>query len=65
MIIIIGAITVLLCVFGGFMMEGGHLSVLAEAFMNEVVIIAGGAAGSLIIMSPRKVLLDIVKNLGA
>ncbi len=65
MIIIIGAITVLLCVFGGFMMEGGHISVLAEAFMNEVVIIAGGAAGSLIIMSPKKVLIDIVKNLGA
>ena len=65
MIIIIGAITVIVCVFGGFVLEGGHLTVLLDAFVNEVLIIAGGAAGSLIIMSPKKVLLDIVKNLGA
>jgi len=62
MIIIIGAVTVVLCVFGGFVLEGGHLTVLLEAFVNEVLIIAGGAAGSLIIMSPKKVLLDIVKG---
>jgi len=54
MIIIIGAVTVVLCVFGGFVLEGGHLTVLLEAFVNEVLIIAGGAAGSLIIMSPKK-----------
>jgi chemotaxis protein MotA len=64
MIIIIGAITVCVCVFGGFMLEGGDMKVLLAAFVNEVLIIAGGAAGSLIIMSPKKVLLDIVKNLG-
>jgi len=63
MIIIIGAITVLLCVFGGFVLEGGMLSVLIKAFLNEVIIIGGGAAGALIVMSPRKVLLDIVKGL--
>ena len=38
---------------------------MLTAFVNEVLIIAGGAAGSLIIMSPKKVLMDIVKNLGA
>jgi chemotaxis protein MotA len=65
MIIIIGAITVVLCVFGGFVLEGGHIAVLLEAFVNEVLIIAGGAAGSLIIMAPKKVLLDIVKGFGA
>jgi chemotaxis protein MotA len=65
MIIIIGAITVCVCVFGGFMMEGGNMKVLFDAFVNEVLIIAGGAAGSLIIMSPKKVLKDIVKGLGA
>jgi len=64
MIIIIGAITVVLCVFGGFVLEGGHIAVLLEAFVNEVLIIAGGAAGSLIIMAPKKVLLDIVKGFG-
>jgi chemotaxis protein MotA len=65
MIVIVGAITVVLCVFGGFVLEGGHISVLLEAFVNEVLIIAGGAAGSLIIMSPKKVLVDILRGLGA
>ncbi len=46
------------------MLEGGNMKVLLDAFVNEVLIIAGGAAGSLIIMSPKKVLLDIVKGLG-
>jgi chemotaxis protein MotA len=64
MIIIVGAITVCVCVFGGFMLEGGDMKVLLAAFVNEVLIIGGGAAGSLIIMSPKKVLLDIVKGLG-
>ena len=64
MIIIIGIVTVVICVFGGFVLEGGHMKVLFDALLNEVLIIAGGAAGSLIIMSPKKVLLDIVKGMG-
>lgn len=63
MIIVLGAITVLLCVFGGFVLEGGHMTVLLVAFVNEVLIIAGGAFGSLIIMSPKKVLIDILRGL--
>lgn len=63
MIIIIGCITVIVCVFGGFMLEGGDMNVIIHATINEMLIIAGGAAGSLIIMSPKKVLMDIVKNL--
>ena len=64
MILIVGTITVIVCVFGGFMLEGGDMRVLMGAFRNEVLIIAGGAAGSLIIMSPKKVLMDIVKGMG-
>jgi chemotaxis protein MotA len=63
MIILLGAITVVLCVFGGFMLEKGNIMVILEALTNEVIIIAGGAAGSLIIMAPKKVLMDIVRNL--
>ncbi|HTJ00970.1 MAG TPA: flagellar motor stator protein MotA [Dongiaceae bacterium] len=62
MIVIIGAIIVTLCVFGGFMMEGGKLDVLIHAFVNEVLIIGGGAFGGLIIMSPKKVLVDMFKS---
>ncbi|HEX4343240.1 MAG TPA: flagellar motor stator protein MotA [Verrucomicrobiae bacterium] len=63
MIIAIGSIVVCVCVFGGFMMEGGKMAVLIHAFVNEVLIIVGGAFGGLIIMSPKKVLMDIVKGL--
>jgi chemotaxis protein MotA len=63
MIIIIGAIIVLVGVFGGFLLEGGELGVILHAAINEVVIIVGGAAGSLMIMSPRKILMDIVRGL--
>lgn len=61
MIIIIGAIIVLGSVFGGFMWGGGRLLVLLH--LNELLIIGGAAFGALIIMSPRKVLMDMVKGL--
>lgn len=61
MIIIIGTCIVTFCVFGGFVFGGGHLLVLMHP--NELLIIGGGAAGALLIMSPRKVLTDIVKGL--
>jgi chemotaxis protein MotA len=52
---------VVLCVFGGFVIGGGHLLVLVHP--NELLIIGGGALGALLIMSPRKVLMDIFKGL--
>ena len=58
MIIIVGTIMVVLCVFGGFVIGGGHLGVLIHP--NELLIIGGGAAGALLIMSPMKVLKEIV-----
>jgi chemotaxis protein MotA len=58
MIIIVGALVVVLCVFGGFVIGGGHLLVLIHP--NELLIIGGGAAGALLIMSPIKVLKEIV-----
>jgi chemotaxis protein MotA len=61
MIITIGAIVVFACVFGGFVMGGGHLLVLVH--VNEFLIIAGGATGGLIIMAPAKVIKDIVAGL--
>ncbi len=57
MIIIIGTLVVVFCVFGGFVIGGGHLLVLVHP--NELLIIGGGAAGALIIMSPIKVLKEI------
>jgi chemotaxis protein MotA len=61
MIVIIGAIIVTVCVFGGYMMGGGNIMVILHALAKEIIIIAGGAFGSLIIMAPKKVLVDIMK----
>jgi chemotaxis protein MotA len=63
MIIIAGFAVVILCVFGGFILEVGQMSVLFHAFVNEVIIIAGAAIGAIIVMSPKKVLQDILKGL--
>ena len=46
MILIVGAIIVTVCVFGGFMLEGGEMKVIIHATVNEMMIIVGGAAGA-------------------
>ena len=61
MIIAIGFIIVIASVIGGFIMGGGH--VVALLHPNELIIIAGGAIGALIVMSPRKVLKDLASGL--
>ena len=50
--LIIGIITVVACTMGGYMLEGGHLEVLAKAAPLELVIMGGTAAGGFIIANP-------------
>ncbi|MBP9901002.1 MAG: flagellar motor stator protein MotA [Verrucomicrobia subdivision 3 bacterium] len=59
MIIIIGAIIVTVSIIGGFMMAGGHLGSLIQ--VAEFVVIVGAATGALVIMSPKKVIIDLFK----
>lgn len=61
MIIIIGCIIVLGSVLGGFMMAGGHPGALIQ--VSEFVVICGAAGGSLVIMSPKKVLVDMFNQM--
>jgi chemotaxis protein MotA len=60
MIVIIGAIIVTASVLGGFAMAGGNILALIQP--SEFVVICGAAGGALIIMSPKKVLMDMVKG---
>lgn len=60
MIVLIGAFIVTASVVGGFIMAGGHVAALMQ--VSEFVVIAGSALGALIIMSPKKVLFDLVKQ---
>ena len=61
MIIVIGIIVVVISIFGGFKMGGGQLFWLFHP--NELLIIGGGGLGSLIVMSPRRVLMDMGRGL--
>lgn len=61
MIVIVGAFIVIVSVIGGFMMAGGHVGALWH--LSEVIIIMGGALGAMIIMSPKKVLMDLIHGL--
>jgi chemotaxis protein MotA len=61
MIIIIGIIIVTVSIIGGFKWGGGELGTLMHP--NELLIIFGGAMGGLVIMSPKKVLVDMAKGL--
>jgi len=61
MIVILGALIVIGSVVGGFMMAGGNTMALLH--LSELVIIGGAAVGSLVLMSPRKVLIDLFKQI--
>ncbi len=52
MLLIVGYIVVLGCVFGGFLMSGGHLAALWQP--NELVIIGGAALGAFIASNGSK-----------
>jgi len=60
MLIILGFIVVIGAVLGGFVMAGGHC--LALIHPSEILTIGGAAIGTLIVMSPKKVLVDMVRS---
>lgn len=61
MLVIIGAIIVTGSVLGGFMMAGGHPVHLIQ--ISEFVVIVGSALGALITMAPKKVIIDLIKQI--
>ena len=60
MMAIVGLVTVFVMVFGGYMLHGGHMSVIFEALPTELMVIFGGACGALI--SGNSV--DVLKGVG-
>lgn len=61
MIVIVGAVIVIACTMIGFMGSGGSIGALIHPF--EVVTIGGCAFGAMVIMSPKKVIVDLFKGL--
>jgi chemotaxis protein MotA len=60
MIVLVGVIVVIGAVLGGFTMAGGHFGALVHP--SEIVTIGGAALGGLIVGSPKKVLVDLMKG---
>ena len=61
MAVIFGCIFVLATVMAGFMIAGGKPTALLH--ISEVITICGASIGALIIMSPKKVLMDLIRGL--
>lgn len=59
MVTIGGCIVVLVAVLVGFSMAGGHMGALMHP--SELVTIGGSSLGALIIMSPKKVIVDLIR----
>ncbi|MBN20407.1 MAG: flagellar motor stator protein MotA [Bdellovibrionaceae bacterium] len=55
---VVGFIVVSICVFGGFLLEGGDIQVLIQPI--EMLIICGAAGGSLLISSPMSEIKAII-----
>jgi chemotaxis protein MotA len=60
MVAVVGLLVVFGCVIGGFTMAGGHVGSLIHP--SEIVTIGGASLGALIVMSPTKVIVDLIKS---
>ncbi|GIX03020.1 MAG: flagellar motor protein MotA [Planctomycetaceae bacterium] len=60
MIVFVASLIVIGSVLGGFTMAGGHVGALIHP--SEIVTIGGAALGALVMMSPKKVLVDLAKG---
>lgn len=52
----VGILVVFVMVFGGFMLAGGHMSIILKAAPLELMIIGGAALGAYIIANPMKII---------
>ena len=62
MLVIVGSIFVVVCVFGGYILAGGHMGVLWQPF--EIMIIIGAAIGAFITGNPMCVIKKVGGALG-
>jgi chemotaxis protein MotA len=61
MLVIAGLVVVVGCVLAGFIWSGGQVGALIHP--AEILVIGGAALGAMMVMSPKKVLMDLIKGL--
>ena len=60
MLVIVGSLTVIICVVGGFIMMGGHIEILIQPV--EFIIIIDVSISAFIIANPRNFIKASFKN---
>ena len=61
MLVIVGYVIIIISVFGGFALAGGHIASLWQPI--EVLMIAGGAIGAFVVGNSNKAIKATLKNL--
>ncbi|MDZ4311943.1 MAG: flagellar motor stator protein MotA [Cypionkella sp.] len=61
---IIGIVVILVMVFGGFVIHGGHLAPIMEALPFEMIMIGGAAAGSFLVSNDLAAVKHTAKDVG-
>jgi len=64
MLVIIGWTAALACIFGAYILHGGHIGVILHALPTEMMAILGGAIGAFLVANPPKVLKATMGGLG-
>jgi len=61
MLVLVGFVVVIACVFGGYSMAGGHLGAMYQPL--ELLMIGGGALGAFVVGNPGKTIKATMKSL--
>lgn len=56
MLVIIGYLLAMGCIFGGYMLHGGNIQVILKALPTEMMVIGGGALGAFVVNNQTKVI---------
>lgn len=65
MLVIIGYLLALGCIFGGYILHGGNIQVVLKALPNEMMVIGGGALGAFIVNNQTKVIKATLRAIPA
>jgi chemotaxis protein MotA len=63
MLVIIGYLLALGCIFGGYILHGGNIQVVLKALPNEMMVIGGGAIGAFVVNNQTKVIKATLRAL--
>ena len=61
---LVGIAVILIMVFGGYVLAGGHLSIILEALPFEMIMIGGAAVGAFLISNDMSAVKTSLKDIG-